>query len=201
MRVTANRRRKATRQGLERLAADPDLRENFHNLPRAPIQLICCKMSKEVNHGGLVRLAEAFRLENVVFEQEEDSATDFSGLMGTDKWQKWEFGEPQEAILRLKDNGYKIFALTLNDSAVPLESIQWQFPCAIVLGQEKLGIPDGITALADHVVAIPMYGLITSLNVSQAAGITVHSAMQAYRLEEPSFEPARQSSRDLIENG
>lgn len=182
-----------------RAADDPDLREQFHSLPRAPLTLFCCRMNKAVNHGGLVRLAEAFRLENIVFENEVDEVVDFAGLKGTRKWQKYDFAEPLEFIPKLKEKGYRIYALSLENEAKSVQEVKWQFPACIILGREKQGISAEILELADETVAIPMYGMITSLNVGQAGAITVNSAISSYQKQNPSFLPARSASKKLIQ--
>ncbi len=57
--------------------ADPGLRDIYHAVPKLPIRLICPRLDKEINHGNLLRIAEAFRLELVVFAPD---AIEKSGL-------------------------------------------------------------------------------------------------------------------------
>lgn len=45
------------------VSEDPGIREAIATLPRASIRLLVGHLNKEVNQGGLLRLAEAFRLE------------------------------------------------------------------------------------------------------------------------------------------
>lgn len=198
MNIRKPERLRRLRGELNRIASDPGLRENFTSLPRAPIQIVACKLAKAVNHGGIVRLAESFRLEKVTFENEADQALDFAGLKGTGKWQDWEFGEPIDTARKLKKQGYRIYALTLNDRAVQVAKANWQFPCAIILGEERDGMPPELEELADEIVAIPLYGMVESLNVVHAAVIAVHCAMSAYQEQNPGFSPARQVSRKLL---
>lgn len=179
-------------------ASDPGLRESYHKLPRAPIRLICCPMEKGINQGGILRTADAFRLQEVFFEPEPDQSTDFTGAMGIREWQPMTWMPTLDAIKKSRDEGYTIYGLTLTENAVALENVEWQFPLALVLGKEKEGIPEEIVALCDACVAIPLYGLMASLNVSAACAISVHTAIQAYARHNPDFTPARNISRKLL---
>jgi tRNA C32,U32 (ribose-2'-O)-methylase TrmJ len=67
-----------------------------------------------------------------------------------------------------------------------------------VVGAERDGIPPEIEAQCDASVAIPLYGLVTSLNVATATAIVLHSAVEAYAATHPEFEPVRWSSRRLM---
>lgn len=179
-------------------AEDPGLREVFEGIRRAPIRLICSPMSKAVNHGGLLRIADAFRLELVSFEPEPDGAVDFAGSRGTLTTQPYEWRSADDAIDEAKSIGYSTYALSLSMNAIALEDCEWQFPCALVLGSERSGIPEETLMKCDSTLAIPLYGLITSLNVATAAGIVVHHAIQAYRAIDTDFAPVRSASRRLV---
>lgn len=185
----------AAEQGLE-----PSLREYYAEIPRAPIRIIGCAMAKAVNHGGILRSAEAFRIEHVSLEQEPDAATDFSGHRGALKWQPYNWQTPIEAVVKAKADGYTIYALTLEQDAISIDKVDWQFPCAIVLGSEKSGIPAEVLAQTDQTIAIPMYGAITSLNVATAAAICLHSAVGAYHRANPEFVPIRPESAALLKD-
>lgn len=178
--------------------ADPGLRERYASLTRAPIRLIVSPMGKAVNQGGLLRIAESFRLERVEFEGEADGFTDFSGCMSTDRWQPFRWTSVTEAIGEAKESGYEVVGLSLGETAEPLGSFDWNFPCALVLGQERSGLAPEHLALCDRQVAIPLYGLVNSLNVAAATAICVHAAVSAYVGLNPDFEPAREVSRRLL---
>jgi len=66
---------------------DPGLRDAFAELPRAPIRVIACTLSKSVNHGGIMRVSEAYRVERVEMETDEEGIRDKSGAVGAFDWQ------------------------------------------------------------------------------------------------------------------
>lgn len=180
-------------------APDPGLRDNFSSLPRAPISLVCCALAKQVNQGGIIRLAEAFRLESVRFEIEPEDVMDMAGARGAGQWLDWQYQHPLEAIEAAKSTGRQVICLTLNDQSVSISDVPWQFPCTLVLGEERIGVPQEIEDACDMSAAIPLYGMMQSLNVTHAAVIAVWEALNAYRQADPSFIPARAVSKRLLQ--
>lgn len=178
-------------------AQDPGLRQRFSELPKAPISLICCALGMQVNQGGIIRLAEAFRLQSVRFEKEADDAMDLAGARGAGEWLDWSYQDPLEAVQQAKSKGAQTIALTLNDRALPIDRIPWSFPTVLVLGEEKTGMPQAVEEACDLCAAIPLFGMMPSLNVTHAGVIAVWEALSAYRRLNPDFEPARQISLRL----
>lgn len=177
---------------------EPGLRAAYGSIPRTPLVLICCPMGKAINHGGLLRLAEAFRLEHVYFETESDNRYDLAGTTGAHFWQPYSLEPAIDAIRRVKASGHRAYCMSLDEDALPLQKVEWKFPAAIVLGEELTGVPDEVHELCDVTVAMPLYGLVTSLNVGQAAAIAVNDAVGAYAEQNPEFEPVRNASRLLL---
>ena len=54
-------------------------------------------------------------------------------------------------------------------------------PTAWLFGNEAWGLPDGLAALADHRVAIPIHGRAESLNLSTAAALCLYESARAQR--------------------
>jgi tRNA (guanosine-2'-O-)-methyltransferase len=92
-------------------------------------------------------------------------------------------------IAGLKARGMQVLATHLDDSAVDFRSIDYTRPTAILLGQEKYGLPPESLALADKRIVIPMNGMVQSLNVSVAAALILYEAQRqralAGRYEQP----------------
>jgi len=70
----------------------------------------------------------------------------------------------------LKDSGLKIFAAT-EKASESMYSTDMTGPAGMILGSEDKGISTQLLKQSDSWVSIPMKGIITSLNVSVAAGI------------------------------
>lgn len=178
-------------------SADGSLREGYHERPRMPIELVVCPLGKEVNHGGILRLAEAFMLERVSFSKESDEAEDFSGHRGADQWQPWGWVDEYKAVAAAKAAGRQCVALTLNERAVAFDAFEYSWPCTLVVGSEMMGLPGQLVEQCDGVVAIPMFGVMASLNVATATGIVVQHMARCYA-DEAGFQPLREESARLL---
>ncbi len=82
-------------------------------------------------------------------------------------------------IDRLKDSGLWIFGAEADGNDV----FDADFDCgaAIVLGGEDGGISQLIRSKCDHIISIPMYGKINSLNVSAAGAVVLNVAAHQRR--------------------
>jgi tRNA G18 (ribose-2'-O)-methylase SpoU len=180
-------------------AKDPGLRKVFAQLPRAPIRIICCDLDKGINHGNILRIADCFRLEQVIFSPvSRRKEKDFSGGFAALKWQPFKWIPSLQAVADAKNEGYRIYGLSVGPETKPLREVVWQHPSAIVLGQELTGIDENILPLCDELLAIPMYGMFDSLNVAVSCALAVESCHSAYAAAHPDFHPARQASRRLL---
>lgn len=183
----------STWQELETLPES--LRERADILPRMPIEIITCPLGKAINHGGLLRIAEAFRCEMVTFSFEEDRFNDFSGHKGSIRWQPYQWLPPLEALERAK--GRQKVALTLTPTAVNFSDFEFKYPLSLVVGSELDGVPEDVLEQCDASVAIPMFGLMGSLNVATATAIVVQHVAAMYA-KQHGFEPLREQSKRLL---
>ena len=80
-------------------------------------------------------------------------------------------------LYRLRDNGFRVLALTPASDAVPLSTVAADLmrPTAVLLGAEGPGLTAGALAAADARVCIPMADDVDSLNVATAAAIAFHT--------------------------
>jgi 23S rRNA (guanosine2251-2'-O)-methyltransferase len=83
------------------------------------------------------------------------------------------------ALEELKERGYWIYGL--DERGEPLYGASFTKPTALVLGGEGKGLHEHTRKHCDFVVRIPMYGAISSLNVSVAAGVVLYE----YRRQNP----------------
>lgn len=99
--------------------------------------------------------------------------------LGAEKWVPWEYYKQVGTLLKkLKKMGYNIVALEQTKSSQNIFDWQPKFPIALVLGNEKTGVPKSLLKYCDETVEIPMLGKKNSLNVSVAAGITLYKISQ-----------------------
>ncbi len=77
----------------------------------------------------------------------------------------------QATITKLKKGMFWIYATSLEVDAVPYELANYNFPLAIIVGNEGKGISKSLLKEADQNIFIKMDGTVQSLNVSVATGI------------------------------
>ncbi len=85
------------------------------------------------------------------------------------------------AIKFLKNNGYQIVAAS-EKADINYTQADYTAPVALVMGAEDIGISPEALRLCDTFVSIPMFGRISSLNVSVAAGVMMYEVVRQ-RLE------------------
>ena len=74
---------------------------------------------------------------------------------------------PEQAIMELRDLGYKTVALALTDDPVLMQEEK----LAVILGTEGEGLMDRTIELSDYTVKIPMSHGVDSLNVAAASAV------------------------------
>ncbi|MFA6979995.1 MAG: 23S rRNA (guanosine(2251)-2'-O)-methyltransferase RlmB [Ignavibacteriaceae bacterium] len=79
-------------------------------------------------------------------------------------------GNVVQAIQELKESGFWIIGSTLNDSKF-YDEIDYNFPSALIVGNEEKGMRKLVADQCDFLVKIPMKGKVQSLNVSVATGV------------------------------
>ena len=83
-----------------------------------------------------------------------------------------------DSLKKIKNQGYKILAISPEKEAMMLPDYEIKYPVALVFGTEKEGISEEILDFADNTLAIPMYGFTESFNVSVAAAICMYELKQ-----------------------
>jgi len=98
--------------------------------------------------------------------------------LGAEKWMAWEYRKQTGRLLKeLKEIGYNIVALEQTESSLNIFKWRPKFPLALVVGNEKTGVPKSLLKYCDEALEIPMRGKKKSLNVSVAAGIAMYGVL------------------------
>ncbi|OGH92394.1 MAG: hypothetical protein A2534_02240 [Candidatus Magasanikbacteria bacterium RIFOXYD2_FULL_39_9] len=95
--------------------------------------------------------------------------------LGAEKWMPWEYRKQTGRLLKeLKQMGYNIVALEQTKTSQNIFDWKPKFPIALVLGNEKTGVPKSLLKYCDESIEIPMKGKKNSLNVSVATGVAMY---------------------------
>jgi tRNA (guanosine-2'-O-)-methyltransferase len=132
------------------------------------------------NAAAIIRSVEASAFHKVIAMEEENVFDpNLTVTKGAETWVEVEKMPKNIASLQnIKDRGYKILAVSLEKNAVMLPDYQITEPIALVFGTEMEGVSEEVIDFADETLAIPMYGLTRSYNVSVAAGICMYELKQ-----------------------
>jgi tRNA (guanosine-2'-O-)-methyltransferase len=78
----------------------------------------------------------------------------------------------------LRGQGKRILAAALTDDSSVLYDLDLTDPVALVFGNEHRGVSDEAHAEADGTLAIPMMGMVESLNISVACAVSLYEALR-----------------------
>jgi tRNA (guanosine-2'-O-)-methyltransferase len=100
----------------------------------------------------------------------------------------------------LRGQGFTILAAALTPNASSLYELDLTRPVALVAGNEMRGLSAEAVALADGAVAVPMMGMVESLNVSVACEVMLYEALRQ-RLAAGAYVRSKLSDVELAQMG
>lgn len=147
----------------------------------APRLVLLDRVSDPHNVGAILRSAEVFGAQAVIAPARH-SAPETGALAKTasgalERQPYLRVPNLGNAIEALKDMGYTVLGLD-GDGTVELAQIAEGLstrPLALVLGAEGPGLRERTRELCDHLVRIPAAGAFGSLNVSNAAAVSLYA--------------------------
>lgn len=84
--------------------------------------------------------------------------------------------DPRELAGALHAEGIPLYVTRRDEGARALVAVDFTGPVAVVFGNEHRGCSDGVAAVADGALWIPMVGMVESFNVSVSAAIVLAEA-------------------------
>ncbi len=160
--------------------------QNKFKKQKFPIVLVCDKIRTPENIGMILRVAESFGIEKIIFDQESPSPEVRSVKRisrDANKLVTFELSENVvESILDLKKEKYKITALEItSDSRLIGEFNIKKSKIALVIGAERNGVSKVLLDLCDEKYHIEMFGTNSSMNVVNALSIALYEITNKYR--------------------
>lgn len=136
------------------------------------------------NQAAVLRTAEALGLQEVHYVPTRDVSYNPSERV-TQNAHRWIDLVPHAdfptAARALKSRGLTLLATALAPDTPSLAELDLTRPTALVFGSERDGLPGAVVAACDGTFRIPLYGLSQSLNISVAAALALHRAVDARR--------------------
>lgn len=134
------------------------------------------------NIGSFFRLADAVAAEAIYLCGDTTTPPNIKihrAAVGTENVVPWHVRSTAlEAAHELKDAGYTIGAVELNDRAIQWNETNLAPPIAFVLGNETTGVNKDVVDIADIVICLPMFGFNNSFNVWGVASVIAYKAME-----------------------
>ena len=174
-----------TQQGI--IAVCQQLSFGWEALDDAQLVVICAQVRDPGNAGTVIRCADAFGADAVILTT---GSVDIYNPKVVRSTVGSLFHMPiltgialDEAVNNVRGRGMQVLAadgdgVHLDQKQMRGELIQ---PTAWIMGNEAWGLPEADRALADEVVAVPMWGGAESLNLSSAAAVCLYATASQQR--------------------
>lgn len=149
-----------------------------------PLFLILDGLEDPRNFGAILRSADAFGVHGVIIRERRSVGLTPSAIKASAGASEYvnicKVANIAQAITDLKKEGIWIVG-SASDADVTLYDADFRIPLAIVVGNEGKGMSRLVGEKCDFVVAIPMSGVLSSLNVSVAAGVMLYEVTRQQR--------------------
>ena len=140
-----------------------------------PFAVMMCQTHSDFNFGTLVRTANNFGAKEV-FYYGEQKRWNKSGAQGTYKYTPVQYLKTTEEIRELKKR-YTLIGLENNTAGTTLlKDCNWDKDRSycFVFGEESAGLTPELLALVDHLIELPSFGSVRSLNVGSCGAIVMY---------------------------
>ena len=160
--------------------------EAYQETPKVDLVVVLDNIRSAMNVGSIFRTCDAMAINSLMLcgitatpPNREITKTAIGATDSVD-WQYYE--NTQEAILKLKSEGYTLLAIEQTNESVDLmDYIPINQKIGIVLGNEVNGVDQSLLHLLDGAIDIRQYGTKHSLNVSVCGGIVIHHLSELLR--------------------
>ena len=160
---------------------------DFKLADKKPLVVVMDNIRSMHNVGSVFRTADAFLIAGIClcgFTPQPPHRDIQKTALGATESVDWLYYEnTKDAVLALKEQGYKVFAIEQTQGSISLENFKNQIKeksnnnsnnaLAFVFGNEVEGVSEEVLAICDGAVEIPQYGMKHSLNISVAAAIVL----------------------------
>jgi tRNA (guanosine-2'-O-)-methyltransferase len=139
------------------------------------------------NASAVLRTCDCFGVQDIhIIENQNKYTLNPDVALGSSKWVNLiKYNQDQDNTLAcigsLRENGYRIMAMTPHKDDMLLDECQLDQKIALLFGTEMEGLSEIALQNADAFIKIPMYGFTESLNISVSAAITLFHLTEKLR--------------------
>jgi len=151
---------------------------DFKIAPKKPIVVVMDQIRSMHNVGSVFRTADAFLINGIClcgFTPQPPHRDIHKTALGATESVDWMYyDKTTDAVIALKNQGYKVYAIEQTEGSIPLNQFEkTEVPIAFVFGNEVDGVDQSVIELCDGVIEIPQWGMKHSLNISVAAAVVL----------------------------
>ena len=153
--------------------------EQYKAVKKIPVAVVLDDVRSEMNVGSVFRTADAFVIKQIALcgiTGKPPSHEIHKTALGAEDSVAWSYHKTAlEAVVQLREQGYKICAIEQVHGSISLES----FPVvpgekyALVFGNEVKGVSQAVVDASDCCIEIPQHGTKHSLNIACSAAIVM----------------------------
>lgn len=150
----------------------------FHRQP--DLRVVLEEVQNTHNASAVVRTCDAAGVlyMEIISSSQTPLPVNESISTGAEKWIKFNYHtSTSECLDQLKSEGLTIVSTYLGSRSLPYTEVDYTRPTALVFGNEMKGISKEALKYSDHLVKIPMKGMVQSLNLSVSVGIILYEAL------------------------
>jgi 23S rRNA (guanosine2251-2'-O)-methyltransferase len=148
---------------------------------KVPLIFILDGITDVRNFGAIARSAEVFGVHAIVIGEKRSARVNddaFKTSAGAIlKLPICREKSINKAVVTLQQSGFQIYATDLNTEFY-ISDLNFDQPCAVILGSEGDGVSPGLLETCDQRFKIPQVGETDSLNVSVAAGVIMYEILK-----------------------
>lgn len=139
--------------------------------------LILDEIEDPRNFGAILRNALAFDVDLVIYKNDNQAQLNDlvikTSMGAVHQLRLCKVPNISNAIEKLKRHGFWVYATTLDEESVDMNTFNFDKKCAVVIGNENKGVSPLVVKNSDFKMHIKMSDKIQSLNVSVATGIVL----------------------------
>lgn len=153
--------------------------DDFRNADKLPLVVVLDNVRSLHNVGSVFRTSDAFRVQRIVLcgiTATPPNAEIHKTALGAEDVVEWQYFEStNDAVVMLREQGYRIFSIEQCNGSIALQDFQTSIGerYAVILGNEVKGVHQLVVDASDGVIEIPQFGTKHSLNVSVTAGMVI----------------------------
>ncbi len=154
------------------------------NRRQKDLTVVADEVHKGRNIAAILRTCDAVGIDKMHSVQPADGYWPYRGTaLGSEKWVEVSLSSTlEEPLTALKAEGYQLVTTAMAGGAIDYHEVDYTLPTALILGSEDEGVSDCAVGMADHLVTIPMMGMVDSFNVSVACAVILLEAQRQRQL-------------------